>query len=484
MSHRKLWELVALAAVLALILAGCPAPTPQLVEVEKPVVVEKEVVKTVEVEKLIVVTPTPEPGEAEPEPHPITLTWWDFPRSSTAGEQTQPWGEELIALFEAEHPEVSVELELLEWASGWQKIQAAAAADELPDLSYMDMANIGTYVLEDAVEPVEDYLTEEDWEDFYPHLLDYCSFEGRLYAWPLLEIAFGLMVNKTIAEERGVAGMLPSPTGEWTHDQFLEFAKAVTHQKEDGSKVYAIQIHPRTPPWFWFDDNPWYSEDGMYFILNNPSAVESLQLMTDLVNVHEVAFMATGQTTLNFYNGEAVIQFTRPSPVEAVTAQLAKNEEETGVKIEPAFVPPPVPNAVDDPHGYYGVGGIVVYKHQRDADPYRTKMAMEFARMIVTAEPTMAYLYQFGYLPTRESWAVMYEDDPYMAMAYYLRGKSYDLGQCGPCANNRNITAAEVEAALTLQKTPEQALIDMQKQIEPRMDEWRAQIKAWREEQR
>ena len=46
---------VSLAVVLLLVLSGCAMPTPQVVEIEKPVVVEKPVVQTVVVEREVVV---------------------------------------------------------------------------------------------------------------------------------------------------------------------------------------------------------------------------------------------------------------------------------------------------------------------------------------------------------------------------------------------------------------------------------------------
>ena len=48
----KRWTpIMALFVVVALILTACPAPTPQIIEVEKEVVVEKKVIETVEVVK-------------------------------------------------------------------------------------------------------------------------------------------------------------------------------------------------------------------------------------------------------------------------------------------------------------------------------------------------------------------------------------------------------------------------------------------------
>ena len=51
--YRKVFALLAMAGLV--LLAGCPAPTPQIIEVPKEVVVEKRVVETVEVVKEVAV---------------------------------------------------------------------------------------------------------------------------------------------------------------------------------------------------------------------------------------------------------------------------------------------------------------------------------------------------------------------------------------------------------------------------------------------
>jgi ABC-type Fe3+-hydroxamate transport system substrate-binding protein len=66
MRKKGLWQLTAVALAVALLLSACAPATPQVVEkevvktvvVEKPVTVEKQVVQTVVVEK--VTTPTPQ----------------------------------------------------------------------------------------------------------------------------------------------------------------------------------------------------------------------------------------------------------------------------------------------------------------------------------------------------------------------------------------------------------------------------------------
>jgi ABC-type glycerol-3-phosphate transport system substrate-binding protein len=101
---------VAVLSIAALLLSGCPAPTPQVIEVPKEVVVEKKVVETVEVvkevpvEKVVketVVVEKEKIVEATPVPQQIVEFAGSYPADS-------PWGKEHRLLgyrLEEEHPE-------------------------------------------------------------------------------------------------------------------------------------------------------------------------------------------------------------------------------------------------------------------------------------------------------------------------------------------------------------------------------------------
>jgi len=123
-----------LLAVMVLPLAGCPAPTPQVIEVEKPVVVEQKVIETVEVvkevpvketvvvevEKQVLVTPTPEP---------VKITFWS---EFTAPPKT-PVVDEWIAGFQAEYPWITVEHRGISNEVWEETLRTAMLGGEPPD---------------------------------------------------------------------------------------------------------------------------------------------------------------------------------------------------------------------------------------------------------------------------------------------------------------------------------------------------------------
>jgi len=131
MSGKRIWEALVLVLLLTLI-AAC-APTPQVVEVEKEVVVEKPVVETVVVEKEVVVevvkevvvTPTPEPEveavpvrEARPISAPPVLVYgggpFEDPRVQEAVLFAVPWVDLTEQIFPDQDVPVAVEL----WEEG------------------------------------------------------------------------------------------------------------------------------------------------------------------------------------------------------------------------------------------------------------------------------------------------------------------------------------------------------------------------------
>jgi len=110
---KKLASLLLVLTLAATFLAACPAPTPQIIEVPKEVVVEKKVIETVEVVKEVpiekVVKETVEvivekPVEVEKvvtaTPETVTLEWWTV----HSEEYTEEAQKGLVEQFNATHP--------------------------------------------------------------------------------------------------------------------------------------------------------------------------------------------------------------------------------------------------------------------------------------------------------------------------------------------------------------------------------------------
>lgn len=114
-----------------------------------------------------------------------------------------------------------------------QKIIAAMAAGNGPDITDDFMGNLGTYASAGIMEPLDSYIEETgyDMDDFVTAAVDACRVDGTLYAMPLNINFMGLYYNKTLLEE---AGYTEAPK---TMEELYEMAVATTEVADDGTLV-------------------------------------------------------------------------------------------------------------------------------------------------------------------------------------------------------------------------------------------------------
>ncbi|HPF17218.1 MAG TPA: extracellular solute-binding protein, partial [Thermotogota bacterium] len=120
----------------------------------------------------------------------MTITWWinpwriappGFPADQAAGSEDFPkWiSEEFMKL----HPDVEVKYVVVGNTEYSQKMAAAIATRTQPDLFKGPIWD-SRWVEAGLLEPIDDYLTEEDWEDFYEIALDDFEVNGKHYVFP------------------------------------------------------------------------------------------------------------------------------------------------------------------------------------------------------------------------------------------------------------------------------------------------------------
>ena len=66
------------------------------------------------------------------------FTWW-------GNDTRHAITEELIAAFEAEHPNITIEPQYTDWAGYWDKLSTSVAAGDIPDIIQMDEKQLSTY---------------------------------------------------------------------------------------------------------------------------------------------------------------------------------------------------------------------------------------------------------------------------------------------------------------------------------------------------
>jgi ABC-type glycerol-3-phosphate transport system substrate-binding protein len=228
------WGLVGLtmALVISVVVVACgPAPAPEMVEVEvtREVEVEVEVEKPVEVEVEVMVTPTAAPL---PEGGVKTIP---FMTTETDPESVAVF-QEIIAEYEADHPDVRIDLVLTAHGSEFERLVTAQAVGAELGVVGMHPDHLVDYVEADWILPLDDVIDAIGRADFKPGSV--LSTLGHDYALGYAQGTHStLWVRKDLFEAAG----LDLPT---TYDELLAAAVALTQDTDgDGAiDVYGIGI--------------------------------------------------------------------------------------------------------------------------------------------------------------------------------------------------------------------------------------------------
>lgn len=200
------------------------------------------------------------------------VTWW-----------TPNWGEararDLVAKFEAGHPDIKVNLEITTSDGLPQRILTALQSGAAPDMIEVQHAWVTGYAANNLILPVDDVITNR--EDYIPAALDYVTSGGKLWAIPYRIETLAVIYNKTHFKEAGLDPENPPKTWE----EFAAAAKALTR---DGRSGFAItgggevgNTMNRTLPFMWEAGGGVISEDGTKVLVNSPETVAAVKYVTD-----------------------------------------------------------------------------------------------------------------------------------------------------------------------------------------------------------
>jgi multiple sugar transport system substrate-binding protein len=153
---------------------------------------------------------------------PITLTLWT---GFTGGDR--PGYEQIVADWNAAHPDVQVQMEVQSWDTIQTKLPAAWVTGSGPDIATpsSDPNAVGDYVKTNSVLEITDVGDGADQinvDAFAPGLVDEFTYDGKLYGIPANYATLSLYYNKKAFADAGIAN---PPT---TVQEFQEDAKKLT----------------------------------------------------------------------------------------------------------------------------------------------------------------------------------------------------------------------------------------------------------------
>ncbi len=199
----------------------------------------------------------------------------------------------LIAEFEAMHPGVSIDFEALPPDQYWPRMSAMAAANNLPDVFYMSSGFIFEWQANGLLANLQSYVDGIDLADYFSGVLATTRFPspetGDVHAVPINWVGPVLYYNQDAFDEAGLA----YPNDDWTWDDFLAAATALTVDKTGNGRIdqwgyWVYGRYAQVEPWIYQNGGRILNEARTRLEVDD-AARETLQFLSDLVNVHEVA---------------------------------------------------------------------------------------------------------------------------------------------------------------------------------------------------
>lgn len=219
-----------------------------------------------------------------------TLDVW-LPPLSANQDDKEVW-DKIMEPFEEEN-NCTVNVEIVPWGNYEEKYLTGITSGEGPDVGYMYMEMISDFIDMGAVEPLDEYLTDEDKDNFL--YLSNGVIEGKQYCLPIIVgNAVVMCYNKDILEANGVTEVPDNCT--W--DEFIEICKKIKVGADGSSEVYPFIQRWGNPsistlntsfyPYVWQNGGALFNEEGTALIIDSDAAKEAIQFLYDLRFTHGI----------------------------------------------------------------------------------------------------------------------------------------------------------------------------------------------------
>ncbi|MFQ8832944.1 MAG: extracellular solute-binding protein [Ruthenibacterium lactatiformans] len=340
-----------------------------------------------------------------------------------------------------------------------QKIMVAIQSGDGPDITDDFTNNIGAYASKGIMLPLDDYIAKNntDLSDIIPSTLEACKYEGKTYALPAGMNLMALFYNKTLLAE---AGYTEPPK---TMEEMYEMAVNTTKLNPDGT--IDVMGYPDFPSVYYTDNfaaalgGGWYDENGKPASPDNEGNLMALK--------YAVMYRENGvENAAKFGSAGKYLDPTDPSWLKA---DLPRGRE-TG--LAPTSTIPlrwmwiTVCTFIPYPEGHEELKGRGIASSSMFYIPSNSKNpdgAYDFLTFICGPEGTMLQSVSHGGFPSLLS---QLESDEFVNGSYNsdvfaelaASPNLFALPNVPQSTEYNTIIKEEVELALNLKQTPEQAL--------------------------
>ena len=272
-------------------------------------------------------------GDSDDADDVVTVTYmtWD---SGPGIEITKP----IIAAFEAENPNIKVELQSA--PQGYDdKVLTAHAAGDTPD--GLLMWNTSQWAEAGIVQDLSPYISRDDFDmdQYLPVTKSWAEYKGGIYGLPKDYTPRAMFYNKNVFDEAGV----DYPGADWTFDDFVATVEAINNGETGADARYGYVAVPghtyALQAFIWSNGGDLCSPDGSTATgyINSPAVVEVVEWYKTLFDLS----ISTG--TMDAYQNLGQNEFQSGIVAMMDNGMWPVSTYEADTSMSFGIAPPPVP---------------------------------------------------------------------------------------------------------------------------------------------
>lgn len=183
---------------------------------------------------------------------------------------------EIIEEFQADHPGVEVDLQVLDWGALTPAVNTLIQTEQYPDI--LNFGNWASYATEGLLHPAEDVLSDEIMADFLPAFAENSKLDGVQYAMPMVASVNVMYYNEEIFER---AGIKAPPK---TFDEMLQQCEKIKALDED-IVTYALALGAvggtaEATLWTYSGGGDFFADDE--WVIDSDTNVETFEYLKEL----------------------------------------------------------------------------------------------------------------------------------------------------------------------------------------------------------
>lgn len=345
----------------------------------------------------------------------VEITWWAFPNFQPLDGEVGKYENEIIKAFNEKNPDIKVNLEMITFEGGPEKLNLAIASNTAPDVIYDAPGRILDWGKKDLLVPLDDMFTEEVKNDIQPALMNQSMVGDNVYMYPFNTGPFMMAVNKTLFEEIGELDLLPldRPDRTWTVDEYEKALRAVKEKAPDiiPSGFYAKSVAGDQGTRGYITNlgkSKFLNEDLSAVEINSEAGIKGLEWV---VQASKDGLVAPGSASLDAGDhNDLFLQGKMAFAINYSAVLKALFEPDKTVEFEDVLLPYPTPDG-SDPELEPFLGGLAVFDNEDDEKAEASKKFIDF--IVNDPEWGEKNLIQTGGLSARNSVTDLYEGSEY-----------------------------------------------------------------------